>query len=169
MIVLDLSVLIAGVAGLWVVNRALARRILKRKLHNRLLAVASEEFFESAEKLMKTPDELPDPVLDMLSMMSRTGMSPGSERVFLDALKRSRQGQTKDAASRKMSDAIGSMRKELQDIFRDAACAWFNVMTHKSTLYYQKIATEEMQAQAQRIKPKDQAMRTLSSMKTSFC
>ncbi|AZV00227.1 hypothetical protein pben1_p70 [Paracoccus phage vB_PbeS_Pben1] len=152
-------------------SRYLHRRLERRRVLNRLLAVASEDFHDAASSLLKTPQDLPDEVLDSLSMMSRTGFSRGSERAFLIALQRSRlvEKSSKGQPSNSLIKAIKNMRPELQSIFGKAVVAWFNIMTHKSGPYHQKIRIEALKGEAARIAPDQQAISAATSMDLAHC
>jgi len=58
-----------------------------RDIANKLLVVASAEFFEMADKLMKTPDELPDSVLNALETMMNSMNNGEGSRVLLHLLR----------------------------------------------------------------------------------
>lgn len=155
-------------------NKYLKHRIERKRALNRLLAVASEDFHKSARSLLKTPDELPQEVLNALSMMSRTGFEEGSEKMFLEALRTARKekGRTTDSISRRPglnADIINGMRQELQDLFVKAVMAWFNIMTHKSARYHDKIAMEELKAEAERFVGPSREIATASYMRPIPC
>lgn len=115
-------------------------KIQMRHVSNRFLAAADEEFFSAANKMLKTPDDIPESVLDLIQMMSVTGFSRGSEKSFLRALQETRKdhGETDQALVRDLA----GMRPQLRELLATAVAAWFNIMTHKSSRYHRLIAVE---------------------------
>lgn len=164
--ILDIALISALAFGAFIADRKIKARIERRKILNRLMAVASEDFHSAARSMLKTPEEIPDSVLDVLSTMSRTGFAKGSEKQFLHALRSMRKTP---APSTTVANGYKEMRPEMQALFRKSAAAWFNIMTHKSGRYHDKIAIEALKAEADRIEPHKQAISTASGMVAAPC
>ena len=164
--ILDIALVSTLAGGALLVDQFLRMKVERRRILNRLLAVASEDFHNATQSMLKTPEDLPDSVLDALSIMSESGFSRGSERQFLRAMRVMRETP---APKSRLSEDSHEMRPELETLFRKAAVAWFNIMTHKSGRYHRKIFLEAMKANADRIAPDRQAIGTASGMQASPC
>lgn len=125
--------------ALYVFNQYLDRKVASSKL----LMVASTDFFENAEKLFKTPEDLPDRVLNAVELMTRTINNREGSRALLYVLKRANgdlgASRTDEADFRK---EIGSMRPELQIIFGHLTAAWMNYVSNRSFFYQFAISTQ---------------------------
>lgn len=148
--------------GAWAVNSFLKKRIEKRRVLNRLLAVASEDFHHAVDSLLKTPEDLPVEVLETLEMMCRSGFSDNSEKRFLAALRRARQSGKRERADRRLD--LSGMRSELQSLFGKAVASWFNIMAHKSTRYHDKILIEMLRSEADHFNGPKRELATAAEM-----
>ncbi|MFH5773562.1 hypothetical protein ACHFJ0_04865 [Paracoccus sp. NGMCC 1.201697] len=170
MLIVDIFAVAAVAGAAFGFDRYLRMRIQRRRVHNRLLAVASEDFHEAASSMMRTPADIPDEVLKTLSMMSETGFGKDSEKNFLEALRAARRkGSVKRAEQSDLSKSLDGMRDELKALFLKAGTSWFNIMTHKSGRYHRMIRLEAMMADADRIETPQQAISTAAGMRTAHC
>lgn len=161
---------VAAAGGATVFAAWLDRKIEKRRVLNSLLALGSEQFFTATDKIMKTPDDVPDPVLDLLMFMARSAFGDGSEKAFLRALRRSRAEPPNP--SDELFASVAVMRKELQVLLGDAVAAWFNIMTHKSSKYHDLIALEALRTRVSTPRSKSDAEVALPvahAMETAGC
>jgi len=131
--------------------------------------VASQDFHDAAKKVLQTPGDLPDSVLDRLSIMSRTGFQRGSEKAFLSAIKAARAAPPEHGRPGDFIADLESLRPELRALVLKAMAAWFNIMTHKSGRYHDKIAIETIKAKAERMPPDRQAIAAASNMQAVPC
>ena len=165
----DIAAVSMILGGAYLVDREIRRRVETRRVLNQLLAVASADFNEAVQSLMKTPEDLTDEALETLSMMSSTGFAKNSEKRFLAALRAARR---KSSSSEPAADPTLSMRPELKELFFKAVAAWFNIMTHKSSRYHQKISLEALRAEADHFVAPRRELATASEMQSgqpSFC
>lgn len=120
-------------SGLVATYLALNLYLRTRNMSNRLLAIASKEFYETIEKLVDASDELPDEIFEILETMNRLAGSDKGHKILLQALQLKREHPEFQSKPQLDFDvALGSMREELQDIFHKTVASWLNVMTHRN-------------------------------------
>ena len=116
--------------------------VKSRTVSTKLLAPASKEFFDNADKLMKTPEDLPNSVLEGLNIMSESLNDRKGSRALLRILRKANS----DLGQRKHPGELGKdlteMRPELQEIFGCAVAGWLNFVTHRYFVLQQKIIIE---------------------------
>lgn len=102
----------------------------------KLLAVASTEFFDEADKLMKSSEELPDPVLRNLEVMIASMNNGQGSKTLYKLLKVLNSGGSNSVSrDTTLKDSVETMREELRDIFGRAIVAWLNYVTHRHLFY----------------------------------
>lgn len=107
----------------------------RRSTSIQLLMVASTDFFENAEKLMKTPDELPESVLVALQTMIST-MNDNGARLFLRALRRANRNSEFEAKQPgQLAKDVSEMRPELKKLFMSANISWLNYSMYRHEIY----------------------------------
>ena len=82
--------------------------VKSRTVSTKLLAPASKEFFDNADKLMKTPEDLPNSVLEGLNIMSESLNDRKGSRALLRILRKANS----DLGQRKHPELV-SARKPL--------------------------------------------------------
>lgn len=116
-----------------------------RKAANALSVVALNEFFEAAQKMMKTPEEVPDTILLHLDVMRQNINHPRAPRVLLTSLKTANRANGPDVSdrdNRAFLDEVKSMRPELQELFSEAALSFFRFVSLRRTYYQFAIMLE---------------------------
>jgi hypothetical protein len=114
-----------------------------RDVSSKLLALASKEFFDNAEKIMKTPEDVPDTVLDALKTMNDTMNNGEGSRALLHILRefnKQKAGALKQENN--LAVELGKMREPLRDLFGMAVAGWLNYVTHRHFLYSRAINSE---------------------------
>lgn len=116
--------------------------VRSRTVSTKLLAVASKEFFENAEKLLKTPEELPDSVLEALETMSQSIDNGHGSRALLDSLRMANSDANTEESPSELQRDFEGMRPELVEFFGLAVAGWLNFVTHRHFIIQQKINME---------------------------
>jgi hypothetical protein len=108
-------------------------RKMKRK-NDAVYAKSLTEFHSSIDSILKTPEDLPDGVLDLIAAMNdRISASGKSFDHF--KFRRLVMGKVRPSRSSRISDAeLASMRVQLQKLLAKASLAWMSAMMHKSFL-----------------------------------
>jgi ABC-type protease/lipase transport system fused ATPase/permease subunit len=121
---------IASVAATVVIFIAYLRA---RTLSNRLLAVASNQFFEATDSLLKSAEEIPMSVLEVVETMNDSATKRKAHWTLLKAvkLKNSYRAESKDEKESFAAD-VQNMRPELRDKFEESVIAWLNYLTHQN-------------------------------------
>ena len=111
----------------------------------KLLAPASREFFDNADKLMKNPQDLPDSIFDGLNIMSESLNDKKGSRALLRILRKTNNDPVQPGQPGhpdKLQKDLTRMRPELQEIFGCAVAGWLNFVTHRYFIPQQKIIME---------------------------
>lgn len=138
--VVVITVLFVSLGVFWTI---ISTYLKVRALSNRLLAISDKEFFEAANSIMKTPDEIPDAMLVMLTHMGHEAFRSGSERDFLASVRMGR-GRTRPNV-----DWLDDVRPEVRDLYFRAILAWFTIMVNKSPVTGYRISYEMARRRAE--------------------
>lgn len=138
----DIIIAAAGsIAVVVAAVRAINWWIARRAALNRMFRTASDDFYEAAEKMLKTPDDLPAETLDSLEFMSRMLNEPHGERRLLRTLRRLPGGVKKPAAAQSV------MRPELRELENRASVAWLAALMARDVFYAPAIYREVIRLQ----------------------
>ncbi len=158
------DILIITVIAVFAVLAGMAARTYLRFRHvsNRLLALATKEFHDAADSLMKTSEELPDELLDLLEMMDRTAFQKGADRKLLKMVRAS------SANAGSPPQWLNEIRKPLRELFGKTVASWLNIMMYRhtiaGTLIRAEIAKKELQAGRVSTEAGDSALSTLAGL-----
>lgn len=143
------SVIELGFSIFFVVVSALSLWVFLRgkTVANGLLALSVQEFHDACDALLKTPNELPDEVLDAIMKMSDSTFSKGSNWRLKQAIRLDRKGILPSCDDNPLDAAVESMRDELQQLFTKAVASWLNILTHRSLIVGLMIAYEAYRLQ----------------------
>lgn len=135
-------VCIALIVGLF----ALAVTVYARIKHvaNGMLALGVKEFHDAVESMLKTPEDLPQGVLDAISAMNRTAFASGAHWRVRKLIELDRKGliDRSDQGFVDLAKQVADMRPELRALFRKANEAWISIMCNRSILVGLMIAFE---------------------------
>ncbi|WP_282052400.1 hypothetical protein [Phaeobacter inhibens] len=133
-----------------------------------LTALAVKEFHDSCDSLMKTPQELPEEVLEALLYMGRNALEKGSHWKLRNAIRQDRRGKPISEASSALKASVEGMRPELRELFLKATASWMNIMCNRSLLGGVLISHElhkiQLQKGATRATAEKEAMRVLPDL-----
>ena len=116
--------------------------VKSRTVSTKLLALACKEFFDNADKLLKTPEDLPDSVLEGLNTMSEFLDSGKGSRALLLILRKANSDLDQGKHPSELRKDLTKMRPELQEIFGCAVAGWLNFVTHRHFVLQQRIMIE---------------------------
>ncbi|WP_371227206.1 hypothetical protein [Roseovarius sp. 2305UL8-3] len=127
-----------------------------RSISNKLLVSSSETFFDSCDSLFKTPDEIPDSVVEMIEMMNKSISSKRGHWALLRVLKARGNGPTIDVEQIKAFDRdVDGMRQELRDIFNRVVVSWLTYLAHQNVFTLMRIALTVMRVRSTGVGPKE--------------
>lgn len=115
-----------------------------KQVWNGMLALWVKDYHEAVESLLKTPEDLPDGVLDAISTMNRTAFADGSHWRLRKLVMLDRKGllQRRDKPHLELAKQIEGMRPELRSLFARANEAWLNIMCNRSIVVGALISIE---------------------------
>lgn len=109
-----------------------------KSVMNKALEIATHDFDQAVHSLLKTPEELPDPILDFVEAMGDIAFRRGLPRqLAFYALSNGRKKtstnlSTSTNRSNEVNEAVDLMREELQELFTKAAAAWIRIISLRS-------------------------------------
>lgn len=103
-----------------------------KRANDRLYGISLNEFYDAAERLMKTPEDLPDEILELLEDMSKTIRHPQAEFAYLAILRERASKKTFRPTAGEARPV--PLRRELETLMLRAANGWLVAIRHKSTL-----------------------------------
>lgn len=108
--------------------------VRSRLISTRLIAVAAVEFFDNSNKLLKTPEDLPDSVLEFLQWMVSSMENGDGSQTLLAALKRENSQNGSLGEHSQLRSDVEAMRPELAEIFENAVSGWLNFVIHRHAI-----------------------------------
>jgi hypothetical protein len=119
---------------------AFHRYVREREIANRELAQAVRTFHGAADKLLKTSDDLPEPLTAAIAAMAKLAFGRRTPKQLLRSVReevssvRARPGR-KRVTTREIEQVKSSLRTELNTIVGELSLAWFSIVANQSVVY----------------------------------
>ena len=106
---------------------------LKRQANN-ALNVAVVEFHNAAESLLRTPNDLPLSVIELLSVFNDSAFEKWVPLMMYQNLRLDRKGKLKLVGGRRIDSDLLQLRPELKELLKMATLSWYSIILNRSVI-----------------------------------